>query len=62
MKTGVGLLLTHFQALALFALLLSAVFGLLSRRPAMERLRYIAWSFLLFLLVAISVGWLMYPF
>jgi hypothetical protein len=54
--------LSHFQAMVLFALLLSVVFGFLSRRPALERLRYIAWSFLLFMLVAIGIGWLMYPF
>jgi putative Mn2+ efflux pump MntP len=54
--------LSHFQSMVLFALLLSVVFGFLSRRPALERLRYIAWSFLLFMLVAIGIGWLMYPF
>jgi hypothetical protein len=54
--------LSHLEAMLVFALLLSTVFGFLSRRPALERLRYILWSLFLFLLVAIGIGWLMYPF
>ena len=54
--------LSHFQAMTLFALLISIAFGFLSRRPALERLKYIGWSLLLFLLVGIGIGWLMYPF
>jgi predicted PurR-regulated permease PerM len=61
MRPGTAVL-GHFQAMVLFAFLLSVVFGFLSRRPLRERLRYIAWSFLLFLVVAIGIGWLMYPF
>jgi putative Mn2+ efflux pump MntP len=53
---------SHFQAMALFALAISVAFGFLSRRPALDRLKYIAWSFLLFLLIGIAIGWLMYPF
>ena len=48
--------------MALFALAISIAFGFLSRRPTLERLKYIAWSFLLFLLIGIGIGWLMYPF
>jgi putative Mn2+ efflux pump MntP len=54
--------LSHFQAMLLFALLISIAFGFLSRRPPVERLKYIAWSFFLFLLIGIGIGWVMYPF
>jgi putative Mn2+ efflux pump MntP len=54
--------LSHFQAMVLFALAISIAFGFLSRRPTMERLKYIGWSFLLFLVIGIGIGWVMYPF
>lgn len=54
--------LTHFQSMTLFALLISVAFGLLSRRRAKERLRYIIWSLILFLLIGVGIGWAMYPF
>jgi hypothetical protein len=54
--------LTHFQALALFALAVSATFAFLSKQGTVERAKYFAWAFLAFLLVAIGIGWLMYPF
>jgi putative Mn2+ efflux pump MntP len=54
--------LSHFQAMILFALAVSIAFGFLSRRPALERLKYIGWSLLLFLLIGIGIGWVMYPF
>jgi len=54
--------LTHFQALTLFSLAVSATFAFLSKRGAVERAKYFAWAFLAFLLVAIGIGWLMYPF
>jgi hypothetical protein len=54
--------LSHFQAMILFALAVSIAFGFLSRRPAWERLKYIGWSLLLFLLIGIGIGWVMYPF
>jgi len=53
---------THFQALFLFALVISLAFGTLGRRKPIERVKYAAWSLLMFLLVAIALGWLMYPF
>jgi hypothetical protein len=46
----------------LFALGISIAFGFLSRRPAVQRLKYIGWSLLLFLVIGIGIGWLMYPF
>ncbi len=54
--------LTHFQALTLFSLAVSLTFAFLSKRGALERAKYFAWAFLAFLLVAIGIGWLMYPF
>lgn len=54
--------LTHFQSMTLFALLISIAFGFLSRRRAKDRIRYIVWSLILFLLIGVGIGWAMYPF
>lgn len=54
--------LTHFGALIFFALIVSVTFAFLSKRGAVERAKYTLWAFLAFLLVAIGIGWLMYPF
>jgi cytochrome bd-type quinol oxidase subunit 2 len=54
--------LTHLQAMFLFALIISIGFGFLSRRQPIERLKYIVWSLLLFLLIGVGIGWAMYPF
>ncbi len=54
--------MTHFEALLFFALIVSVAFGFLSRRTVIERVKYIVWTFLVFVLVAVGIGWLMYPF
>jgi cytochrome bd-type quinol oxidase subunit 2 len=54
--------LNHFQALLFFALVVSITFACLSKRGLKERVQYALWAFLAFLLVAIGIGWLMYPF
>jgi hypothetical protein len=54
--------LSHFQAFLLFAAVISISFGFLGRRRPSDRLKYILWSFFLFLLVGIGIGWVMYPF
>jgi hypothetical protein len=54
--------LTHFEALLFFALVVSVTFAFLSKRTAVERVKYTLLAFLAFLLVAIGIGWLMYPF
>jgi hypothetical protein len=54
--------LTHFGALLFFAAVVSITFAFLSKRGFAERLKYTAWAFLAFLLVAIGIGWLMFPF
>jgi NhaP-type Na+/H+ or K+/H+ antiporter len=56
-----NLQLSHFQAMLLFALAISVAFGFLSRRPTLERVKYIVWSLFLFLLIGIGIGWAMYP-
>ena len=53
---------SHFPALLLFALIISVAFALLTKETAKERLWYAVRSFLLFLLAAVLIGWLMYPF
>jgi len=54
--------LTHFGALLFFALVVSLTFAFLSKRGVADRVKYTLWAFLAFLLVAIGIGWLMYPF
>ena len=54
--------LTHFQALLLFAVVISVAFGFLGRRRPKDRFKYILWSLFLFLLVGIGIGWAMFPF
>jgi hypothetical protein len=56
------LMLSHFWAMILFALFVSLALGCLTRRTTLERIKYAAWSLLLFLLVGIGAAWLMYPF
>lgn len=53
---------THLQSMLLFALIISLAFGTLGRRRPAERIKYAAWSFLMFVLVAVLIGWAMYPF
>ncbi len=52
--------LSHFEAMALFALVVSVALAMLSRRTLKARIRYAAGAFVAFLLIAIAVGWLMY--
>ena len=55
-------MITHFQAMIIFALVVSLAFAILSKTMTNERIRYAVWAFLAFLVVAIGIGWLMYPF
>lgn len=52
----------HFQTMVIFALAVSLAFAFLSKNDMTERVRYAVWAFLAFLVVAIGLGWLMYPF
>ncbi|MBI3668934.1 MAG: hypothetical protein HY237_04030 [Acidobacteria bacterium] len=53
--------LNHFQTMLLFAVVISVAFAFLTKRKLSERARYALWTFLAFLLVAVAIGWLMYP-
>ena len=53
---------THFQAFLFFDAVISVAFGFLGRRQPKDRIKYILWSFLLFLVVGIGIAWAMYPF
>jgi uncharacterized membrane protein len=56
------MILNHFQTMVIFALAVSLAFAFLSKINMNERIRYAVWAFLAFLVVAIGIGWLMYPF
>jgi heme A synthase len=56
------MILNHFQTMVIFALVVSLAFALLSKRRMSDQMRYAVWAFLAFLVVAIGIGWLMYPF
>lgn len=56
------MILNHFQTMVIFALAVSLAFALLSKNEMNERVHYAVWAFLAFLVVAIGIGWLMYPF
>ncbi|HYR82818.1 MAG TPA: hypothetical protein VE422_01925 [Terriglobia bacterium] len=53
--------LSHFEALTIFALIVSTVFALITKNEPREQFRYGVFVFLSFLAVAFVVGWLMYP-
>ena len=54
-------MLSHFQALVVFAIIVSTVFALITKNGPREQLRYGVFVFLSFLAVALAVGWIMYP-
>ncbi len=56
------MILSHFTAVFVFALIVSVVFALINKSEPREQLRYGAFVFLSFLGVAIVVGWIMFPF
>jgi len=53
--------LSHFQALLLFSLVIAVAFGFLTKLRPVERLKYALWAFLMFMLVAVALGWAMFP-
>ncbi len=52
---------SHFEALLIFAVIVSTVFALITRNTPREQLRYGLFVFVSFLAVALAVGWVMYP-
>jgi hypothetical protein len=56
------MIISHFTALTIFALIVSAVFAGINKSGLREQLRYGAFVFFCFLAVAAVVGWIMYPF
>ena len=54
--------LSHFQALVLFAVVVSVALGFLSRRTPKEQFKYMARSLFWFVLIGVGIGWIMYPF
>ena len=54
--------MSHLSDMAWYALIVSVALGFLSRRTPKERVKYIVISFFAFVLIAIAIGWLMFPF
>ena len=52
--------LSHFEAAVLFALFTSVVLGVVTKKTDKERIQYGVRSFVYFLAVMFSLGWLMY--
>ena len=53
---------SHFLLLILFAFFVSLVFALLAKDDARDQLRFGGTLFAGFVLTALALGWLMYPF
>jgi hypothetical protein len=53
---------SHFVSLVLFSILTSIVFATLLRDDMVSRLRFGLVLFGSFLLSAVAIGWVMYPF
>lgn len=52
----------HFPAMVIFAFLASVVFAVIGRNTTRERVYFGIKSFVLFVGIAILLGWIMYPF
>jgi len=53
--------LSHFEALTVFAALVSTVFAITTKSTPRAQVQYGVFVFFSFLAVAILVGWIMYP-
>jgi heme A synthase len=56
------MVLHHFSAMTLFAFLVSVVFATLNKETPRQKVLYGTKCFVVFMIVAIALGWLMYPF
>lgn len=52
--------LSHFETAILFALFISVVLGVVTKKTDRERLRYGLQTFAYFVLALFGIGWLMY--
>jgi hypothetical protein len=52
----------HFLLLVLFAFFVSLTFALISKDDPKDQLRFGGWMFAGFIVAALVLGWLMYPF
>jgi len=57
-----GLMRSHFVLLALFAFFVSLVFAVIAKDEPIDQLRFGGLMFAGFLISAVVLGWLMYPF
>jgi hypothetical protein len=55
------MILSHFTALVVFALIVSTVFALITKNEPREQFRYGIFVFFSFIAVALVIGWIMYP-
>jgi hypothetical protein len=55
------MILSHFEALLVFSLIVSTVFALITKNTPREQFRYGVFVFISFLAVAVVVGWIMFP-
>lgn len=53
---------SHFPMLLLFAFCASCVLGFLTRGSTASRIRSVLWTFICFVVLAVAVAWLLYPF
>jgi len=53
--SSMGLHVTHFQSMLLFAVIISIAFGFLGRRRPLDRVKYIIWSLFLFLVIGVGI-------
>ncbi|MGH9448830.1 MAG: hypothetical protein ACRD3O_24405 [Terriglobia bacterium] len=57
-----SMVLHHFPAMTLFAFLASVVFAVINKTGLREKFVYGVQAFVLFMVIAIALGWIMYPF
>jgi hypothetical protein len=54
--------LSHFWAMVSFALLVSLGLAGLAQKDTLGRIKYVLWSFVLFIAIGVGIAWLLYPF
>ncbi len=57
-----ALRVSHFAAMAIFAVLVSMALACFSRQTLAARVKFALWSLALFLILGVGIAWLMYPF